>query len=204
MTNHLTPIAENKLLARLDGFPHPSTEEKLESVARELMTVAAMLRSAELRGEARQGAVIERARRALQAGVAARAPLEAACEPATVAEICERIAGLIQSIPQTDPADGYSASLTMDVGSLRPSRGALEAACRRLRTTSMFRPKIPEVLAAVREAGAIYAAALRAIDELPQQIVHAESARSRSGEYGGYCRAAGQRRRDQQHDGDND
>jgi hypothetical protein len=101
-----------------------------------------------------------------------------ACKPATVAEVCECVASLIQSIPQGEPADGYSASLTMDVSSLQPSRGALEAACRRLRTTAMFRPKIPEVLAAVREAGIMYAAALRAIDELPRRISRAEEGRS--------------------------
>jgi hypothetical protein len=64
----------------------------------------------------------------------------------------------------------------MDVGSLEPSRGALEAAGRRLRTTAMFRPKIPEVLAAVREAGIMYETALRAINELPAQIARAEHA----------------------------
>ena len=69
------------------------------------------------------------------------------------------------SIPQGDPADSYSAALTMDVGSLQPSRGALEAACRWLRTTPMFRPKISEVLAAVREAGIMYETALRALDD---------------------------------------
>ena len=62
-------------------------------------------------------------------------------------------------------------------GSLQPSRGALEAACRWLRTTAMFRPKIPEVLAAVREAGIMYKTALRAIDELPGQIEGAECLR---------------------------
>jgi hypothetical protein len=40
----------------------------------------------------------------------------------------------------------------------------------------MFRPKIPEVLEAVREAEIMYAAALRAIDELPGQIARAEHA----------------------------
>ena len=43
-----------------------------------------------------------------------------------------------------------------------------------LRTTAMFRPKIPEVLAAVREAGIIYEKALRALHELPGQIARAE------------------------------
>ena len=81
------------------------------------------------------------------------------------------------SVPQGGPANAYSAALTMDVGSLQPSRGALEAACRWLRTTAMFRPKIPEVLAAVREAGIMYKTALRAIDELPGQIEGAECLR---------------------------
>jgi hypothetical protein len=62
----------------------------------------------------------------------------------------------------------------MDVGSLEPSLGALEAASRRLRTTAMFRPKIPEVLAAVREAGIMYETTLRALDELPGLIARAE------------------------------
>jgi hypothetical protein len=66
----------------------------------------------------------------------------------------------------------------MDVGHLQPSRGALEAACRRLRTTAMYRPKISEVLSAVREAGIVYEMAIRALDELPGQIVRAERQRS--------------------------
>jgi hypothetical protein len=73
-----------------------------------------------------------------------RKALRTACEPATMGELGDCITFLIQSIPQSAPADGYSGALTMDVGSLQPSRGALEAASRRLRATAMFRPKIPE------------------------------------------------------------
>jgi hypothetical protein len=171
----LTPIG-GRQLAGLDGLPQPSVEERLEDLARELMTVTAMLDSAELHGGLCKAETVERAKRALQAGAAARATIRTACKPATVVEVCECVAALIQSIPQADPADGYSAALTMDVGSLQPSRGALEAACRRLRTTAMFRPKIPEVLAATREAGIMYEMALRAIDELPGQIARAEHA----------------------------
>jgi hypothetical protein len=175
----LTPI-ELKSLARRDGLPVRRAEERLEDLAREMMTVSAVLRSAELRGNTCQDETINRARRALQSGAAARAALEAACQPATVAEICERIAGLIQSIPQGDPPEGYSADLTKDVGSLQPSRGGLEAACRRLRATSLYRPKICEVLEAVREAGAMYQAAMRAVDKLSAQIARAENTRSRT------------------------
>jgi hypothetical protein len=95
--------------------------------------------------------------------------------PASVAEICQHISTLIQAIPQAAPSDDYCAALTTDVGSLQPSRGALEAACRNLRRSALYRSKIPEVLAAVREAGMMYDAALRAIDELPTQITRAES-----------------------------
>jgi hypothetical protein len=171
--NNLNPLVDRQV-TNLHGLPQPSVEERLENLARELMTVASMLRSAELRGDLCPAETIERAKRALQAGIGAHSAIQSACKPATVGEVCERIAALIQSIPQGDPADGYSAALTMDVGGLQPSRGALEIACRRLRTTAMFRPKIPEVLAAVREAGIMYAAALRATDELPRRISRAE------------------------------
>ena len=87
--------------------------------------------------------MVERARQGLLAGTSAQKALRVACAPATVAEVCERVDELIQSIPQGEPAEGYSAALAMDVGSLQPSRGAIEAACRRLRTTAMFRPKSP-------------------------------------------------------------
>jgi hypothetical protein len=49
----------------------------------------------------------------------------------------------------------------------------------------MFRPKNPEVLAAVREAGIIYEKALRALDEPPGQIARAEHAWKQSEKEGG-------------------
>lgn len=167
----LTAIGEAKAVASRDDVPAHSAEERLEQIARELMTVMAMLRSSDLRNAVCPAETIERARQALAvAGPEVRKAILTACEPATLVELGERIAALIQSFPQGEPADGYSVSLTMDVGSLQPSRGALEAACRRLRTTAFFRPKIREVLAAVREADTMYSAALRAIDELPKRI----------------------------------
>jgi len=169
----LTPIEGGPLA--LEDLPQCADAERLEELARELMTVASMLRSAELHSHVCPAESVERAKRALAAATPeARSAIRLACQPATVGEVCQRIDGLIQSMPQSEPADGYSAALTMDVGGLRPSRGALEAACRRLRTTAMFRPKIPEVLEAVREAGLMYEAALRAVDQLPGLIARAE------------------------------
>jgi hypothetical protein len=173
----LTPIGGGRTLTSPEAVPARRTEERLEEIARELMTVTAMLRSAELRNQVCSAETVERAKQALTAAtLEARQALRAASEPATLVELGERMAALIQSIPQGDPTDGYSAALTRDVGSLQPSRGALEAACRWLRTTAMFRPKIPEVLAAVREACVVYRAASRALDELPRQIARAENA----------------------------
>ena len=42
-----------------------------------------------------------------------------------------------------------------------------------MRTKSEWLPKIPEVLAAVREAGLLYEAAVRAVDELPALLARA-------------------------------
>jgi hypothetical protein len=147
----------------------------LESTARELMTASALMRTAELRDQLCQAETVERAGNALKAATAnVRNALQKAREPATVADICEGIEGLIQSIPHGEPTEGYSAALTLDVGSLQPSRGGLEIACRKLRTTCMRRPTIPDVLAAVREGIAVYEAARRALEELPSLIVRAQ------------------------------
>lgn len=171
------PIGGGRTLTSPDAVPARRIEERLEEIARELMTVTAMLRSAELRSEVCPCDTVKRAKLALAGATPeAQQAFRAACEPATLVELGECIETLIQSIPQGDPAGGYSTALTMDVGSLQPTRGALEAACRWLRTAAMFRPKISEVLAAVREAGIIYETALRAIDELPGQIARAEHA----------------------------
>ena len=173
----LAPIGGGRTLTSPDAVPARRPAERLEEIARELMTVTAMLRSAELRNHVCSAETVERAKQALTAATPeARQALLAASEPSTLVELGERVAALIQSVPQGDPANAYSAALTMDVGSLQPSRGALEAACRWLRTTAMFRPKISEVLAAVREAGIVYETALRALDELPGQIARAEHA----------------------------
>jgi hypothetical protein len=48
-----------------------------------------------------------------------------------MAEVCEHFEGRL--------ADSYSAALTMDVGTLEQSRGALEAARHRLRTGAIQR-----------------------------------------------------------------
>jgi hypothetical protein len=87
---------------------------------------------------------------------------------------------MIQSIPQGEPPEAYSRALAIDVGSLQPNRGGLEIGCRKLRTTSTFRPKLPEVISAVREGIKVYEAASRALNDLPGQIARAEHAREQT------------------------
>src|SRR4030081_713626 len=138
----LTPIGGGRTLTSTDAVPTRRTEERLEEIARELMTVTAMLRSAELRSEVCPCDTVKRAKLALAGATPeAQQALRAAREPATLVELGECIETLIQASPQGAPAGGYSTALTMDVGSRQPTRGALEAACRWLRTAAKFRPK---------------------------------------------------------------
>ena len=64
--------------------------------------VTAMLCSAELRSRLCEAKTVKRAKRASKAGASARTGLRTVCQPATVADVCEHIAVLIQSIPQGD------------------------------------------------------------------------------------------------------
>jgi len=108
----LTPIGGGRTLTSADAVPTRRTEEWLVEIARELMTVTAMLRSAELRNQACSAETVERAKQALTAATPeARQALRAACEPSTLVELGERIAALIQSVPQGDPANAYGAAL---------------------------------------------------------------------------------------------
>ena len=64
-------------------MPARRTEERLEEIARELMTVTAMLRSAELRTDVCPADTIERAKLALAATTPeGRKALWSVCEPA--------------------------------------------------------------------------------------------------------------------------
>ena len=121
----LAPIGGGRTLTSPDAVPARRPAERLEEIARELMTVTAMLRSAELRSELCSSDKVERAKLAVAGATPeAQQALRAACEPATLVELGECIETLIQSITRGDPAGGYCTTLTMDVGSLEPSRGS--------------------------------------------------------------------------------
>ena len=90
------PTIRGRTLTSPDAVPARRPEEWLEDIARELMTVMAKLRSAELSGELCPAETIERAKLALAVATPeARKALQTACEPATLVELGERIANLI-------------------------------------------------------------------------------------------------------------
>jgi hypothetical protein len=171
----IVPLA-SQLPKNPDIYPAPTIEQATERLARELVATLATLRRAELMGEAPKAEAIERAERTLAAATStARLRLEQASSPATHEDIAANIAAMIGSNPHGGQVVGevYGPLIVADVGALEPSKGAIEAACRKLRTNSEWLPKIPELLAAVREAEQVYTAARRALNELPGIIARA-------------------------------
>ena len=107
----------------------------------------------------------------------ALAYLAKSSRPATRREISEHIAMLLVCLPGAkDDAEEFAKALTLDVASQHPSIGALEAACRRLRRTLHFRPKIVEMLEALAEAEQRISYARKTIEELPALIDKAKTA----------------------------
>jgi hypothetical protein len=97
----LAPIGGGRTLTSPDAVPARRPAERLEEIARELMTVTAMLRSAELRSELCSSDKVERAKLAVAGATPeAQQALRAACEPATLVELGECIETLIHSISQ--------------------------------------------------------------------------------------------------------
>lgn len=97
-------------------------------------------------------------------------------EPATEAEIAKELGKLILSDPRDDIADPhiYVPALEEDVGSLAPSRYAIEAGCRKLRRNLRFRPKISEVYLAVKDADEVFQKAVIGLKCLGSQIEDAK------------------------------
>lgn len=98
-------------------------------------------------------------------------------EPATTGEITAHIVNLIASDPRDDIAepDLYIRNMEQDLGSLGPSRFAIEAGCRKIRRTLRFRPKIAEVYAAVQEAEKAFQSMAGYLQVLPERLARAEA-----------------------------
>ncbi len=149
-----------------------------EKLARNLVAAFSVLLHAQVTGEPRPPDVVRQAKQALAAlTVTERNRIESACRPATAYELAGFIGMMLAGNPQSakhQGGDQYATILVADISALSPSVGAIETGCRKIRTTSPWLPKIPDVLDAVREAGSMYAAAVRAADELPVLIARAQ------------------------------
>lgn len=105
-----------------------------------------------------------------------------ALEPATNDEIEAELTRLVRSWPQDKRGDlaGYGAELAIFVVELRPTRRALEQACRRLKLGRVHLPSIAEVMAALTADEGALAAAAQQLTALPDRIARAEAVLERA------------------------
>ena len=105
----------------------------------------------------------------------------AALEPATNDQIEAELTRLVRAWPQDKRGDlaGYGAELAIFVVELRPSRRALEQACRGLKLGRVHLPSIAEVMTALTAADGALAAAAQQLTALPERIARAEAALER-------------------------
>lgn len=115
-----------------------------------------------------------------------KSEIKKALAPATVDEIRKHIVLLLDSNPRAQRlTESFGDLVESDVGSLEPSKGAIEAACRYLRTTPRpeFKPvpDIPEIVEAVKSKQRRLEMAESVIDGMPAKI---EEARKQLAEWG--------------------
>ena len=120
---------------------------------------------------------LDEARRALAWAECRNGDVLAALEPVTDDEIEVELTRLVRAWPQDKRGDlaGYGAELTLFVLELRPSRRALEQACRALKLGRVYLPSIAEVMTALEAAEGALAAAVQQLAALPDRIARAEA-----------------------------
>lgn len=101
-----------------------------------------------------------------------------ALQPATVDEIRKHIVLLLDSNPRAQRlTESFGDLVESDVGALEPSKGAIEAACRHLRTNPRpeFKPvpDIPEIVDMVKMKQGSFERAADLIDRMPAKIEEA-------------------------------
>jgi hypothetical protein len=163
-----------------NSLPGPCMPEIIEGVALEIIEVQHDLSEASrphngggMREEL-PGA-IARAERLL--GRDLRTALEAALAPATHDDVADALESLVGAFPNSKADALFGRLLVADVGALRPSRGALDAACRRLRRTFKFLPAIAEICDAIDHAEKYtYRNALDYLEKLPRKLAAGKEA----------------------------
>ena len=120
---------------------------------------------------------LDEARKALGWAEARIGEVRTALEPATDGEIEAELTRLVRAWPQDKRGDlaGYGAELAIFVLELRPSRRALEQACRGLKLGRVHLPSIAEVMTALDAAEVALASAEQQLEALPGRIARAEA-----------------------------
>ena len=122
-------------------------------------------------------AALGEARRALASAEAHRGDLRTALEPAKDDQIEAELMRLVRAWPQDKRGDlaGYGAELAIFMLERRPSRRALEQACRALKLGRVHLPSIAEVMTALDVAEGALASTMQQLDALPGRIARAEA-----------------------------
>jgi hypothetical protein len=177
--NKVVNMLPERADAALPTYPQLSQFEQLERDLMTAMTASGGLKVAmQSHNVDRLPPAIAGAQCLISSGKIAtlRRELPRALSPATVEEIGARIAALIKSIPNPGKEDLeiYARLLTDDVGAQSPTRLGLEIACRRLRRTAEWLPKIAQVLTALEKIEAGIRDAPRSLEELPALVEQAQ------------------------------
>lgn len=97
--------------------------------------------------------------------------IEAGQQPATKRDVAEQVALLIASYPSAAKIDPLLGRVfAEDVGCQHPTRGALAAACRKLRRTSKWLPSLSELLEALAAEEQRLADAPRLLVDMPRTV----------------------------------
>jgi hypothetical protein len=162
------------------AYPHVSQLEQLERRLRTAMAASGELKVAmQSNVVERLSAAIDDAKRLIVSGeiAALQGELPSALAPATLEEIGARIALLIKSFPQRgkDDLETYAQLLIEDVGAESPTRLGLEIACRRLRRSVEWLPKISQVLETLKKTEAWIRHAPNSLERLPKFVSEARA-----------------------------
>lgn len=166
-------------MVRGPQYPRPTHAEVIEAEVNALYEISSAFFSAS-QDEQKLSAVLDRV-----GPLAGDYPKELkreiakALEPATIDEIRKHIVLLLDSNPRAQRlTESFGDLVESDVGALQPSRGAIEAACRHLRTTPRpeFKPvpDIPEIVDTVKAKQMRLERACELIDAMPAKIAEAQ------------------------------